>query len=139
MAAFLVYAAATAAPAGAAAKKSAGGGGGSDLNSRLEQSSLPVLVEFWAPWCAPCRRLAPQLTDLAREMHGRVRVVRVNIDESPRAAERYGVELLPTMILFDRGRERDRLTGVPAASELRSRLDQFVGGTVSPGTTVEGR
>ncbi len=137
LSALLLPAVVTAAPAAASAQGQAGGVGGtdqgsdhgakafapgSDLPQRLKQSPLPVLVEFWAPWCGPCRRLEQPLADLARETKGRVRIVRVNIDSSPRSAERYGVELLPTIVLFDRGVELDRLTGVPATSELRSRI-----------------
>jgi thioredoxin-like negative regulator of GroEL len=83
---------------------------------------VPVLVEFWAPWCAPCRRLEQPLADLARDLGGRLRVVRVNVDTSPRSARLYRVELLPTLVLFASGEELDRITGVPASGELRDRL-----------------
>jgi thioredoxin len=122
----LLLAAVGSAPPAAAAGRPAARDKSSDLTSRLRQSSVPVLVEFWAPWCAPCRRLKQPLDELSREMNGRLRIVRVNFDNSPRSAQRYGVELLPTLMLFDRGVEVDRLTGVPSLGELRSRLDQVL-------------
>ncbi len=129
LSALLLLLTAAAGPVRAAAAQDAAAGGGADLASRLERSELPVLVEFWAPWCAPCRRLEKPLAELAREMDGKVRVMRVNFDRSPRAAQRYGVELLPTLVVFDRGGvELDRLTGVPDTAELRSRLAQLVAG-----------
>lgn len=131
--AVLVGASALAAPRGAEAAS------GGNLSSRLATSEVPVLVEFWAPWCAPCRRLEKPLADLAREMDGQVRVMRVNIDSNPSAAQRYGVELLPTMVFFDRGEEVDRLTGVPPTSELRDRLSTILrasndANTIAPAT-----
>jgi thioredoxin 2 len=88
-----------------------------------EQSSLTVLVHFWAPWCAPCRIIEPVVERLSRELAGRLKVVRVNSDLAPELGQRFNVRGIPTLILFDRGRRCDRLTGAPNAAALRSWLE----------------
>jgi thioredoxin len=94
--------------------------------------STPVLVDFWAPWCGPCRHVAPLLEELAAELAGQVRVVKVNVDEEPALADRYGVQGIPTLVLFAGGRERDRLVGAlpkPAlASWLAARTNGLAAG-----------
>ena len=90
--------------------------------AEVERAGVPVLVDFWAPWCGPCRMVAPALEDVARRYPGRVKVVKVNIDENPRLAERHGVRSIPTMLVLDRGREVDRLVGALPASEIERRL-----------------
>lgn len=75
------------------------------------KSSVPVLVDFWAEWCGPCRALAPKLEEIATEMQGKVRVVKLNIDENPEAPSKYGVRGIPTMILFKGGQDVDQIVG----------------------------
>ena len=75
------------------------------------ESEVPVVVEFWALWCAPCRRVEPVLEELARRHKGRMRVVRVDVDEEPSVAARYGVLSLPTAILFSGGTAREAVAG----------------------------
>jgi thioredoxin 1 len=75
------------------------------------QADLPVVVDFWAPWCGPCRAVEPILEQLASESEGRVRFVKVNIDESPSFASRYGVLSIPTAILFAEGEAQETLIG----------------------------
>ena len=87
------------------------------------QSGLPVLVDFWAPWCAPCRMVAPALEELAGELAGRVVVAKVNTDEHQLAALRYGVQGIPTLILFHDGQEIDRVVGALPKSALRERVE----------------
>ncbi|MBS1788319.1 MAG: thioredoxin [Acidobacteria bacterium] len=86
----------------------------------VEQSPLPVFLDFWAGWCGPCLMIGPFVEELATELAGRVRVAKLNIDENPITAQRFNVHSIPTMILFKDGREVDRITGaVPKEMMLR--------------------
>ncbi|HEX6971634.1 MAG TPA: thioredoxin [Limnochordia bacterium] len=86
------------------------------------QSEKPVLVDFWAPWCAPCRRLAPVLDELSRELSDQIRFVKVNTDQCPDLPGKFGVMSIPTLILFKGGQEATRLVGLVPRSELKQRL-----------------
>jgi thioredoxin 2 len=92
----------------------------------VEGSPLPVLLDFWAPWCGPCHMLAPTIDQLAVELAGRVRVMKLNVDENPATAARFGARSIPTLLVLDRGREIDRLVGVQPRSEIVRRLDQVL-------------
>ncbi len=84
-----------------------------------ERSPLPVLVDFWAPWCGPCRTVAPALERLSQELAGRLKVVKVNTDQEPALAQRFGVHGIPTLVLLTGGRERDRIVGALPWADLR--------------------
>lgn len=75
------------------------------------KSSEPVLVDFWAEWCGPCRALAPKLEEIATEFKGKMKVVKVNIDENPNSPAKYGVRGIPTLILFKNGKNVDQIVG----------------------------
>ncbi|MEW5786004.1 MAG: thioredoxin [Bacillota bacterium] len=90
------------------------------------QASLPVLVDFWAPWCGPCKMLAPVLQEVAAENQDRLKVVKVNVDENPDLASRYDVMGIPTMVLFKNGQVVDSFTGAMSKQELSGKLAAFV-------------
>ena len=86
-------------------------------------SSLPVLLDLWAPWCGPCRMIAPTIEQLAREFAGQVRVGKLNTDLNPTTSARFRVNSIPTLLIFRTGSEVDRLGGLAPAEEIRQRLN----------------
>lgn len=90
----------------------------------VERSPVPVLVDMWAPWCGPCRVIAPVIDELAALMAGRVRFAKLNIDENPATAARFKVGSIPTLLVFKRGREVDRIVGVQSKTEIARRLER---------------
>ncbi len=95
-----------------------------EFESEVLGSNTPTLVDFWAPWCGPCRKLAPILEEVAEDLGDKVRIVKVNTDENPHSPGRYGVMSIPTMILFKDGKEVTRLVGVMSRPELRRRIEE---------------
>ena len=96
---------------------------GDELTRALDQSSLPVLVDLWAPWCGPCKAVAPVLEQLAADLAGRLRVVKVNVDHAPEVSARLGVQGIPTMVLFDGGTEIARQVGALPGPAIRQWVD----------------
>ncbi len=95
--------------------------------SEVEGSALPVLLDLWAPWCGPCRMIAPVLEQLAGEMAGHVRIAKLNVDENQVTASRFNVRSIPTLLILKNGREIDRLVGVLPKPEIKRRLEQALG------------
>lgn len=91
---------------------------------QVERSSLPVLLDLWAPWCGPCRMVAPVVEQLAGEFAGRVRVAKLNVDENPQTAARFHVQSIPTLLLLKGGKEMERMIGVQPKSEIVQRLQR---------------
>ncbi len=95
-----------------------------DANFEQEvlQADLPVLVDFWAPWCGPCKVLAPTIAELAGEYAGRLKVCKVNIDDSPSSAVRFGIRSIPTLVIFKAGREAGREIGALPKAALEEKI-----------------
>lgn len=90
-------------------------------------SSTPVLVDFWAEWCGPCRRLSPTLEEIGSELEGKVQIMKVNIDENPETPSRYGVRSVPTMMLFKGGEEKGLLIGAHPKEAILDFLKKNLG------------
>ena len=93
---------------------------------QVERSPLPVVVDMWAPWCGPCRMIAPVLDELAGQMAGRLRFAKLNVDDNPRTASRFGVSSIPTLLVLRQGHEVDRIVGVQPRPELVRRLERAI-------------
>jgi thioredoxin 1 len=96
------------------------------FRAEVMDSDVPVLVDFYAPWCGPCRMLAPMLEEVAREYDGRVKVVKVNVDEAQQLAADFGIRGVPTLMLFKHGDVTETLVGLPSPKALRAKLDALV-------------
>ena len=98
----------------------------SDANFEKDvlQSAVPVLVDFWAPWCGPCKSIAPVLEDVAKELTGKVRIVKMNVDEFSKTPASYNVMAIPSLILFKGGKVVDRVTGAIPRDQLISFLNK---------------
>jgi thioredoxin 1 len=97
-----------------------------DWQQSVLDAETPVVVDFWAPWCGPCRAVAPILEDLATEYDGKVQIVKVNVDEEPMLSGQYGVQAIPTMIVFKNGKEIERVIGARGKNDLRTSFNQAI-------------
>ena len=90
------------------------------------KSGTPVLIDFWAPWCGPCRAIAPVMEELARDYAGKLKVVKMNVDENPRTPVRYGVRGIPNLIIFQNGDVKEQIVGAVAKGHLVKAIDRVV-------------
>jgi thioredoxin 1 len=103
----------------------------SSFDKDVLQSDKPVLVDFWAAWCAPCRMLSPTVDAIAEKYAANARVVKVNVDDNPSISQRYGIKGIPTLILFKAGKEEERVVGATSKEAISRMIDKHVTGAAS--------
>jgi thioredoxin 1 len=97
-----------------------------DFETQVLNSDKPVLVDFWAPWCAPCRMLAPTVEAVAQNFQETASVVKLNVDDNPAVSQRYGIKGIPTLILFKNGKEEERVVGATSKEAISRMIDKHV-------------
>lgn len=98
----------------------------SDFETEVLGADEPVLVDFWAPWCGPCRMVGPEVEAVAAEYAGRANVVKINVDEQPELAGRYGIMSIPTIIVFKNGEIAEQVVGAVNRGKLKEMLDRHI-------------
>lgn len=96
----------------------------SNFTSEVINSKVPVLVDFWAEWCGPCKRIAPVIEEIAKEYEDKLKVVKINVDEGKQTAAQFGIMSIPTLMLFKSGKIAKQLVGVVAKAELKAMIDR---------------
>ena len=96
------------------------------FEQEVVKCAIPVMVDFWAPWCGPCRMIAPLIEELAKEYAGKIKVCKLNTDECPDSASTYRISAIPTILLFKGGKVVHELVGLQPKEELKRRLDSLI-------------
>lgn len=94
-----------------------------NFDAEVTGSSTPVLVDFWAPWCGPCRMIAPLIDEIADEKVGAVKVGKVNVDDNPQTAAKFRIQAIPTILIFKNGEKKEQITGLTSKSDLITKIE----------------
>lgn len=97
-----------------------------NFESEVMGASTPVLVDFWAPWCGPCRMMAPTIDQLAKELDGKTKVAKMNIDEHNKYAQQFGIMSIPTFLVFKEGKVVEQMIGVMEKDDMKSRIEKHI-------------
>jgi len=98
----------------------------SEFQTEVLESTIPVLVDFWAPWCPPCRAIGPEIDAVAESMEGKAKILKLDVDQEPEVEARYGVKTIPTLIIFKNGKPVDQINGAVSRKVITSKLNEYL-------------